>query len=62
MICLTRLNNTQIWLNPHLIATVESSPDTIVVLTTGEKFMVQQTAAQVQQQFLAYQQAIRQPL
>jgi flagellar protein FlbD len=36
-----------VWLNPDLIQTVETTPDTLVSLTTGARFVVQETPERV---------------
>ena len=43
MIRVKKLNNQEMVINADLIETVEATPDTIVSLTTGKKFMVQDT-------------------
>jgi flagellar protein FlbD len=35
------------WLNPSLIQTVESTPDTVISLTNSSKFVVMESAADV---------------
>ncbi len=40
MISVTRLNGTKITINALLIETIEATPDTIITLTTGKKFIV----------------------
>ncbi len=40
MIRVTRLNHTPVLLNSDLIEHVETTPDTVISLTTGQKFMV----------------------
>jgi flagellar protein FlbD len=47
MIQVTRLNGTKITLNALLIETVEETPDTIIALTTGKKFVVTESAAEI---------------
>lgn len=42
MIQLTRLNNTDLWLNPLLIESVEATPDSIVTLTNGHKYVIRE--------------------
>ncbi len=42
MIRLTRLNGKEFVVNAELIKFVEETPDTLVTLTTGEKFMVRE--------------------
>lgn len=40
MIQLTRLNGTVLWLNPLLVETIEATPDSVVTLTNGHKYIV----------------------
>ncbi|MGE0616372.1 MAG: flagellar FlbD family protein [Bacteriovoracia bacterium] len=47
MIKLTRLNGKSFILNCEWIKTVEATPDTLITLTNGEKFMVREPLADV---------------
>ena len=47
MIKVTRLNNTELVINAELIEFVESTPDTIVSLTTGKKIMVKESTDEI---------------
>jgi flagellar protein FlbD len=47
MIRLTRLNHEPFYLNPDLIVHVESTPDTVIALTTGTRIVVEETAGEV---------------
>lgn len=58
MVQFTRLNDTYFFVNPELIETVEETPDTVVTLTTGRKFVVRETAAQIQQMIVEYKRKI----
>ena len=40
MVSLTRLNGKQFWLNAELIETVEETPDVVITLTNGHKYIV----------------------
>jgi flagellar protein FlbD len=40
MIRLTRLNREQFYLNPDLIQEMESTPDTVLTLTSGTRLVV----------------------
>lgn len=42
MIILTRLNGQQFTLNEDLIETVEQTPDTVIAMTTGNKYVVKE--------------------
>lgn len=43
MIILTRRNGTRFGLNPDLIERVDETPDTVVLLVTGSRYVVQET-------------------
>jgi flagellar protein FlbD len=58
MICLTRLNGQSITVNAELIQWVESAPDTVITLTSGEKLMVLESAEQVRSAAMAYRREI----
>lgn len=47
IITLTRLNGSSFVLNALLIETVEATPDTVITLTNGKKFMVQEDVQSV---------------
>jgi len=49
MIQVTRLNGTQFYLNPFLIETLEETPDTVILLTNGKRFVVKEKAAEIRQ-------------
>ncbi len=47
MIYLTRLNGEKIILNTDLIEFMEKTPDTVVTLTTGKKFVVREPVHEI---------------
>ncbi len=47
MIKLTRLNGKQFWLNEDLIETLEETPDVVLTLTNGHKYVVSEPASVV---------------
>jgi len=47
MIQLTRLNQQRLVLNSDLIEHIETTPDTVITLTTGTKFMVRESAEEI---------------
>lgn len=59
MIDVTRLNGTSLVLNADLIEVVESTPDTLVSLTTGRKIMVTETVDEVVRRAIAYRAKLR---
>ena len=54
MIEVTRLNGAPMILNSDLIKIAESSPDTMLTLIHGEKLIVRESCAEVQEKVLAY--------
>lgn len=58
MIQLTRLNHVPLIVNADLIEHVEVTPDTVVALTTGQKFLVLESAEDVVEKVLQYRRAI----
>ncbi|WP_276352496.1 flagellar FlbD family protein [Cohnella caldifontis] len=47
MIAVTRLNGSQFHVNALLIETVEQTPDTLITLTTGKKYIVTEHSSDV---------------
>lgn len=47
MIRLTRINHVPLVLNSDLIEHVEVTPDTVIAMTSGQKFMVLESADEV---------------
>ena len=47
MIHVTRINHVPLVLNADLIEHIETTPDTVVSLTTGQKFVVLESAEEV---------------
>ncbi|MGE5545160.1 MAG: flagellar FlbD family protein [Bacillota bacterium] len=47
MIELTRLNGQKIVINLELIESLEETPDTVVTLTTGKKYVVLEKPSQI---------------
>ena len=58
MIRLTRLNNHSFMLNSDLIKFVESSPDTVITLVSGEKILVRESVDQVLRHVVEFRLAI----
>ncbi len=58
MIHLTRTNHRPLVVNAELIEHVETTPDTVVSMTTGEKFVVVETADDVVDRVIAYRRSI----
>jgi len=60
MIRLTRINRIPLVVNSDLIEHVEVTPDTVVSLTTGQKFIVLESADEVIDRVIRFRQAITQ--
>ncbi len=58
MIELTRLNHVPLILNSDLIEHVEVTPDTVITLTTGQRFLVLESSDEVVRKVIAFRRAI----
>lgn len=58
MISVKRLNNQELWINPHLIETIEATPDTMISLTTGKRLVVKETIVEVVAKIIQYRKTI----
>lgn len=58
MIKLTRLNGIPFYVNSDLIEHIDATPDTVVTLTSGPKFLVSETAEDVCEKVLAFRRSI----
>ena len=62
MIYVTRLNHTPVVLNCDLIEHMETTPDTVISLTTGQKLMVLESAEEIIDRVVQYRRLILQEL
>jgi flagellar protein FlbD len=58
MIALRRLNNQPIMVNADLIETLESTPDTVVTLTSGNKLIVRDSMDEIRAKIIDYNRKI----
>lgn len=58
MIRLTRINRVPLVLNSDLIEHVEITPDTVIAMTSGQKFMVRESADEVIQKVVEFRRSI----
>ena len=58
MIEVTKLNDEKFVLNAELIKTVEETPDTVITITTGNKYIVRESVEEVIQRVVAYKRQI----
>lgn len=58
MIEVTRLKGKKMTINAELIETVEETPDTVITLTNGKKFVVSESAEEVTSLVIDYKRKI----
>ena len=54
MIKITRLNQSELYINSELIERVEETPDTVISLTTGKKIVVEESAQDIIDRIIAF--------
>ena len=60
MIKLTKLNGSEIFINPDLINNIEATPNTLLLMTTGEKLIVKELPDDIVKQIIEYKRKIYQ--
>ena len=58
MIIVTRLNGSEIVVNADLIETVEATPDTIVTLVDGTRYVVEESPSELVGRIQSYRAAV----
>jgi flagellar protein FlbD len=58
MIHLTRLDGSAFYLNADHIQAIEATPDTHVLLTNGQQYLVREPADEVSEDVIAYKKRI----
>lgn len=58
MIQVTRLNGKQFILNTELIESMEATPDTVITLTGGNKYVVSETTEELIRRVIDYHRRI----
>ncbi len=58
MIRITRLNRTPLILNSDLIEHIEMTPDTVIALTSGQKYMVLETTEEIIERVVSFRQSL----
>jgi len=61
MIRLTRLNHIPLILNSDLIEHIDMTPDTVVTLTSGQKFMVLESADEIVDKVIVFRKQLLSP-
>ncbi len=54
MVKLTKINGKEFYVNADLMEFIESTPDTIITLTTGKKLIVRESAEEVIEAIVNY--------
>jgi len=58
MIKVTRLNRVPLFLNSDLIEHIDMTPDTVISLTNGQKFMVLESADDVVEKVVCFRRSL----
>ncbi|HAW50291.1 TPA: flagellar protein FlbD [bacterium] len=58
MIELTRLNGKVFFLNPHQIEIIEETPDTIITLNSGQRYVVKESLDKIVELIIEYRKKI----
>ena len=58
MIQVTRLDQSQLTINPDLIIFMEETPDTIITLSNGEKIMVLERVSEIIRRVIQFRRSI----
>lgn len=58
MIEVTRLNGKNVIINAELIETVEETPDTVVTLVSGKKFIVKESRQEIKNLVISYKKEV----
>jgi flagellar protein FlbD len=62
MVTLTRLNGSAIVVNADLIEMLETTPDTVMTLTTGKKLVVKESVEEVVGKVIDYKRRTNTPV
>jgi flagellar protein FlbD len=58
MIKITRLNKSELYFNAELIEFIEETPDTIISLISGKKFIARESAQVIIDEIIAYRRRV----
>jgi flagellar protein FlbD len=58
MILVRRLNGEEIMVNPHLIETIEATPDTVITLISNKRLVVQDSVTDLVARIIEYRKVI----
>lgn len=58
MIRLTRLNGSELWINPLLLESIEATPDSVITLSNGHKYIVKEKPEVIDEQAVNFYRGI----
>ncbi len=58
MICVTRLDDREYFVNPHQIEYIETNPDTTLVMLSGKRLIVKEQVQQIIDRIVEYRRRI----
>ncbi|MEW5692772.1 MAG: flagellar FlbD family protein [Candidatus Hydrogenedentota bacterium] len=58
MIKVTRLNQTEFYVNPHQIEFMEATPDVVISLVSGKKIVIAEKIEEILQRIIEYRRKI----
>jgi flagellar protein FlbD len=58
MIKITRLNRTPLIVNSDLIEHIDATPDTVITLTSGQKYMVLETTDEIIERVIDFRHSV----
>jgi len=59
VICITRLNGSQVYVNAEHIQALEAMPDTHIQLTNGQSYIAREPVPELVERIIAYQRRVR---
>jgi len=59
VICVTRLNGSQVYVNAEHIQALEAMPDTHIQLTNGQSYIAREPVPELVERIIAYQRRVR---
>ena len=62
MVRLTKINKKEIYINADLMEFIESTPDTLITLTTGKKILVSESVDEVIERIIDFKKRIMNPI
>ena len=54
MVTVTRFNGSSLIINAELIETIEANPDTVIMLTSGKKWVINETPEELVDRIVQY--------